>query len=897
MKKTITIVLLSIVCIFSSCNKDDELLNPIAIDGNSALSVGDSVNLLPTGETVHIAFTADSKWTLNGLKDVDWLTASVTSGKQGTTLVEIKASINYSGYSRSAKLQFVGDKIKKEFTVIQDIPVLNISSDSLFFDWNRCEESNASPVQLTIESNIHWKLSVDREASAHDITYFSQLDTIALGDTVLSILPQKYNLSKAEENTYLIIQPIAYDDKKNAIVVTSKIPSYRIKLHQNNLRFLLNDSLEIDTVVVGPLNDNDSLFVTVDAERLWNVEYPDWIKISIPEGIDTIRPTRLYIKADTVRQERVNQVGKVSITLKNFDVRREFWVCQKGYRFEIDNTSFGLENGDTTVHSAVLKSSGPWVVRNIPSWLTVHPSSGNGDAIISITASHNLEQNDVRSELQICSTLNPLLEKVNVTQKKFEFSISSSSLSLLADIPTLNTNKYSISLKTSGQWEVKNIPDWLYVNLSSGDKGTHTLLIGANSENKDLSSDRTANLVINSIPHSNAHKDLTILIPIKQRKFTFSLSKTDLGTIPAYKKQFGSYSVLVKCSSNWDVVSIPSWLSVTPSEGTGINDETLVFTPTKPNVSSTARDSIITIRSKLNEETKTITVRQDGFVFNLYSIPDDSIAEIGAPQLTLPLSCTAEAGWSISTPSWITTTSNSGEGNATIRLSVTNNLSFEPRQGTVSVNSSVPGVSPLQFSINQKAFKFDSTPVEQSYDAVQDASLDIDVLCSSPWTASADNGIRLNKTSGQGRTDGLTESITAILDSNLTHSYKTYQIRVTSSAIQSLQKVITLHRSAFEFTPANDSIINLLSYETTSRTVDVTCSSAWMVSSNQPWATISSPTGGSGHGTGAIHINIGENPTYEQRTAVITITTKTSSPETRTITIHQPAAPTPPGEE
>lgn len=419
MKKTIQIALLSIVCILSSCNKNDELLNPTAIDGNSALSIGDNVSVMPAGETVHLAFTADSKWTLTGLTNVAWLKSSVTFGGKGTTLIALTASINDTGMRRSATLKITGDNVYKEFKVTQDVPVFKVSTESIFFDWDKNAERNASPINLAIESNIRWLLSVDTDASAHDLAYYSLIDTITLGSHTLSILPQSYNFGKTEEISYLILQPVAYDENMSLKIVNNAIiPPYRIQLRQKNLRFLINDSLEIDPVIIGPLNDSKSTYVTIDAEHRWEVKSPNWVRISTPDGIDTIAPARIFIKADTVRQARTDTIGKVSVTLQDYGVSKEFWVCQRGYQLQVDTSSIAIEHGDTRPHTLLLNSSGQWEIRNSPSWLTVSPMNGTGNATISVSVVKDTELVELVDSFQICSTLNPLFETINVSYLK-----------------------------------------------------------------------------------------------------------------------------------------------------------------------------------------------------------------------------------------------------------------------------------------------------------------------------------------------------------------------------------------------------------------------------------------------------------------------------------------------
>ena len=125
---------------FASCQNKNDLTQSGIQDGNTVLSLEDQ-DISPTGGSFSVAFTANSSWQLSECPD--WLTVSRTSGQAGTTTVKMSARCNETRKKRVANLVFESydGSFATPIKVSQAYPYLDVSLDTLSFNWNDCRTS------------------------------------------------------------------------------------------------------------------------------------------------------------------------------------------------------------------------------------------------------------------------------------------------------------------------------------------------------------------------------------------------------------------------------------------------------------------------------------------------------------------------------------------------------------------------------------------------------------------------------------------------------------------------------------------------------------------------------------------------------------------------------------
>lgn len=977
-------IVIGIALFANACQSKDDLTQASIQDGNTVLSVDDR-DIISTGGSFSVAFTSNSSWQLKGCPE--WLEVNKSSGRSGTTTIKMSARCNETRQDRVANLIFEAQdgSFSTPMKVSQTYPYLNIDVDTLSFNWNDCRTEREgvvidnNPQKIKISSNVAWRIQeiAGTKADIVDFSHFTLSSEMGKDDYNLDIIPIKDNYYKEPYDVKLRLFPVVRDEDGNETEIpATAADSYILKLHQKNLRFLINDSADDAEVEFNELNDDTNINLIIDSEIKWSVtECPTWVVMSKKEGQDIVS---VNFRADGANPACERREGTIKLTT-GAGAYREINVAQKPYVFDLEASNINIGNDDTSEYKFYLTTTGTWEVKDIPSWLTVTPSkceettpvSGINIHEISISAKgQNLEFEDYSQILRVCSSMNSLSETVPVKQDKFVFNVDYSST--LADLPTMNTIKYPASIESSGKWEITGTPDWIEVSQSANEKGMYSLTIGAKQGNPDITKDRSATLTVVSVNHQDAGINVTRNIDIKQRKYIFEVTPTADVTIPAYKDNFNSFSTTVRCSADWTLSHYPSWIVPNTTSGDGTVDVTIVFNPTT-NIAKIGRGDVITVKSLYNNEEKNITINQDAFVFDNESKSFDVVV-MNTESFPVSFDLTAEAPWSLlsSYPSWLNPSKTYGTGSGSISFTPDPNPNLSERVGEATIHSAISGenkqitfvqekyvfdstseefsyteldktsneiaitssgpwtitdapswmnisskngnssdiitvypakntdltarnasfhiVSTLNnlskaITVNQRAFKFDSSPESYSYTTLEERTDAFNVLSSGKWTAkNIPAWLSLSKTSGSGSESGSTETVSVTSTKNLTESDREGTIQIVSDDNANHIKEVQVHQDKFDFRIDNTAFVYTTPLDVTAKTLGVICPAAWTIASNEPWVS-TSVSGGEGNGN--IIITPQQNLTTSDRSATLTVTSTLNS-LTRTLTLSQP---------
>ena len=875
---------LALGLLFSSCDKDGSTQTPLN-GGNTVISLEDT-EISCTGGSFTLAFTSDVAWTMNNCPD--WLKVSKKSGKRGTTVIEMSAAVNETRKDRVASLTFAAQdgSFSTPFKVSQTFPYLNVSTDTLSFNWNngRTERSeitvNTNTEKIAISSNIQWRIGEvnPTKAANVDFTNFALSAKEGENDYELEVIPIKDNFGKTPYDIQLRLYPVMDDGNGNIIEIpAAAADSYILKLHQKNLRFLINDSTDDSEIEFSEINDKTDINFSIDAEIPWRVsECPSWVILSKKEGSGVVSVNFLADGANPTKEVRS---GKIRL-LTDAGAYRDIAVSQKGYIFEIDNHSFDIENDDVTEKVISLTTTGSWEVKNVPDWLTVTPLSGFGEATIKVKANaQNFNFSDNTQSISINSTMNTLTEIVPIKQDKFIFDVTPASS--LADLPTMNTSKYNVNIVSSGKWEILNKPTWLDISMESASaKGTYNFTIGPNCGNPDISTDRTATLSVVSLNHKEVGLTETRTITVKQRKYTFEVSETSFGTLAAYSPS--SKKATVKCSADWELSSYPTWVTPSVTSGDGLTDATIIFL-VNDNLVKTSRSQDIIVKSLYNNETKAISIAQDAFVFDneakAYNVPVMNTAGY-----TVTFDLTKGAPWQISSgyDSWLKPSISSGFGSATVTFTPDPNPNLTQRTGTAVIYSSANSEGKT-ITFTQEKYVFDSTSESHTFTELETTKTPVTVICSGPWTISdAPSWITLSS-----KSSSTSANITFTPAKNTSLTARTATFNVVST-LNNLKKAITVSQDAFKFNSTQESF-SYTTLEERTDPVSILCSGKWTAQNVPTWVTMSA-TSGNGSEAGAtddITITSKQNLTESDRSATVKIVSTDNSAFVRNILLSQ----------
>ena len=903
----------SSVCL--SCKFDDSNLYPEQVGNGAALSVGDKQSLSPTGGSFTFTFTSPTDWVLSDCPS--WLTFSRTSGTSGSSTITVSAKLNDTRVDRSVIVSFRSSAYVVTMTVIQERPYLKINNNDFDFDWDSSRDYSASGLPLTIESNVDWAFVSPAVSSGNPtLAHFGISENVGKGNININVLPSVMNTDKEDYDMTVRLAAVTYDEQGRIQEIPSKaIDDFNIRFFQKHIKFLINETIEPIRDSISELGDT-SLVYHIDTEVPWKVQMssdgrtwqdglPTWItsnrKNSAAGAADLSLSWRNTNSVNTTNggvnpysENRFVHLRIIStdptMVSENKIVYRNIELVQRPYILTLDGrtgtSEVRLENDGATEKQVNIQSSGTWKIENVPSWMTVSSTTGVGNQTVVFKAKErNFTTSDLTSsDFRLVSLRNSMKCNVSAVQDRFKFDLEYPNV--LKAIPTRSTKSYSVSLESSGGWEISGRPDWLDISQSSSDsQGRFDILIGANSANPDESTDRSANIVFTSLIHKEAGKNLTRTINVRQRKYSFDLTQSSMATIPAYSEKYDC-RLFVVCSGDWKISSCPNWLVPDVKSGDGLSDVNIAFTPSY-NTSASSRAGKIEVTDNYKGTVKSISVSQDGFVFDSEGKTFSDIDVINNKSFTVDFNLTAEAPWKIESGygAWVVPDKVRGNGSSRITFTPQPNPNTSKRSTTVRIHSTVNNAY-KDIVFQQNEYVFDTKAESYSFTELSSDRKAIKVTSSGDWNVSnCPSWANLSMASGPG-----SGTVYLTVEKNVNKSERTSSFTIASVLNRNLTKTITISQDAYVFDTQSENF----SYDPINGKSDkfnVVSSGNWVVKDSPSWVGLSHSSGSGAEGgkSTTVTINPSNNLNEAGRSAVVKIVSADNSSLVKNINVSQSA--------
>lgn len=441
-----------------------------------------------------------------------------------------------------------------------------------------------------------------------------------------------------------------------------------------------------------------------------------------------------------------------------------------------------------------------------------------------------------------------------------------------------------IRFETSGPWEITNIPYWLEVSPTKGERGVWTITLGCVEQNLDLK-DKIASLNFRSTLNGGPSKPLSVT----QDKFLFDIIPDEtLSKIPTLSTLY--YDAQIVSSGKWSISSSQSWVKFSTTSGSKDRMIKIGSNSTNPNMDSD-RISKITLVSETHKEkgitlTKVIDVVQRRFMF---SIATDATSIPAYTEGKLKLEIVCSGPWELSSyPNWLVPDKKSGEFDSSVYFSVNTNTSKSTeRSGVIKVLSKYNGQSLDTPKLIQDKFVFDvSKKTISNLPPVGVAQQTVTLSCTNEvgWYIESSDWTNASVTSGKGNATLSFSPLNNPTTSNRTKSVS-IKNRVTSEVLN-----ITFSQNRFEFS-VTESSLGFTELDASTKTLHITCSSGWTIDSGgNNWIHFS-PSTGTGNAT--VSVTIDKNVGLSERTASITVYSNlqhgTSGELSKKVTIRQDA--------
>ena len=523
-----------------------------------------------------------------------------------------------------------------------------------------------------------------------------------------------------------------------------------------------------DVLEALPRKNTKTYPLQVDCSGPWEMtlEGGDWFEVShdAADGTDI-----LEVGANSVNplldQSRSVTLNFTSLVHRDHDVVYSIplEVTQKGYIFnmfkdgaegeapEYDNVPAYKKDG--IIYKVKLQCADSWSLR-CDSGVSVTNASGQPFTeeerdgtifpILYVHVETNLSKGSPKPKnIYVTSAFDGEEKAIQITQDAFVFDVDTK------NIPTDNiaynsrdTYTVDVASTAEAEWEVKKLDNsnWV-VHTPASYTGNKTDLKFEVTQNGNTGSARQAKFEVN-----NKISGESLPFTFTQEAYVWNVTASDPDPFNEINANNSASSFKVKCSDAWKITGVPDWLSVSPTEGAGLDEKTVTIKPDSDNLSlDIDRTATLVIDGSYAgvDHKKQIKVTQQRFVF-------DVTGDVGTINLPDNKS-TAKTIKIKSSDSWIAETDDSDvvtvspEKGAASRdkeqactLSIKTNYTDEPRDAEVTVQAENYSNFKKTVTINQPAYQFE---VDGSAQTIAPAGVEnqaVSVTCSGTWDVKSD---------------------------------------------------------------------------------------------------------------------------------------------------------------
>lgn len=490
--------------------------------------------------------------------------------------------------------------------------------------------------------------------------------------------------------------------------------------------------------------------------------------------------------------------------------------------------NFAAEGESVTV---ALTSNGDWTVDSYPEWLTVNPTSGKGDATLTLTASVNESEESRSGEMQV--TTKDHSASLTVTQEPREASFFHLSPTEIEADAT--GGSYEVMVTANCDWTINNTADWIHCEPTSG-HGNGIVTINIDPIETDVD-DREANIVFvdtenNSMSvHVMQHSPLNVFINLTPSILVFEYTG-------------GVGEVTVYSNSNWTVSCDASWVTLSATSGSG-NGNLEVTVTENPTMLETRMTNIRFVIE--TGEAATLFIKQEG-------APDPHFLEVTPTEFnfgkeggTAEITVSCDTDWEAQLQSdWASLSQLTGNGNGTITLTVAPNTLAAIRSVDFKI---VSGALSTDLFVHQEAGDELMTAFfepDTLYPAYTGGIKHVDLYSNCTWQLDASSWITLFTTSGNGDA-----SFDIVVDLNMNPEGRIGYVNARHDGewIGSLVIVQEGKPNIFE----TDVTEIEARPEGGEYTIQLTANQSWTLDCDSEWMTC---TPGSGPGNCAITVNV-----------------------------------------
>lgn len=530
--------------------------------------------------------------------------------------------------------------------------------------------------------------------------------------------------------------------------------------------------------------------------------------------------------------------------------------------FEADTQEVNAQ-GD--VLEIALKSNGEWTVATTAEWITVSPTSGNGDATLTLTASANTS-NDARTA-EIVATTKDNSATLTLTQQAPHYYL----------IVTPNVfncgsdgGEFTVEVSSNIDWKV-SVPNWITSSVAEGsNNATVTLTVAPLEGDIDI---RETDVIFGNpfgMVGEGTASDMVHVVQTMEPVLSIELTPNRLSFACGGETK----TVTVNTEDGWTASVEEDWVVLSQNEGQGETEvsvtlgENPVYTERQTSVLFTTNGGItamLMIQQEASPDPHFLEVSPLSFQYG---------KEGGEQSITIG----CDTDWEVVVEQeWLSVTPQTGTGNATLLMTATPNTLLEPRESQVFVKS---GNLYAEITVTQEAGDepliavFDPDTISVSYTgSIAHANL----TSNTSWILETVDWITLLNTSGEGDA-----TIDLIVDYNQNPEDRIGYVNAKHNG-QVIGRVVVVQEGRPNLLETDYTELEVRP-EGGEYTIHVTSNQSWTVNTDAAWIGF---TPDSGFGNGEFVVTVEPLPGVSPRMGHIKVRGSTGIEVVITVTQHQ----------
>ncbi|MFR9519956.1 MAG: BACON domain-containing carbohydrate-binding protein [Rikenellaceae bacterium] len=429
---------------------------------------------------------------------------------------------------------------------------------------------------------------------------------------------------------------------------------------------------------------------------------------------------------------------------------------------------------------------------------SVSPTSGDGNSTVVVTLTDR-DSAEGYFSLNFQTTDGEASAQFIVSVQATTVFVPSISLDSTIESVTASSGSFTIEVTSNTDWTVSESLDWVTVSPTSG-SGNDSVVI---TYTENVATSSRNGLITFTAGTANTTLALSQEAAAVAPTFSFSSESNEV------TDGAGSFTLNVISNTDWEITTYNTWLTVSPSSGSGNATVTVSYTA---NTTSASRSGSIFGYTDDQDAQASHAVSQAAAP---YLTLDSTSESVTASSGSLTIDVTSNTDWSVSESlDWVTVSPTSGSGNDSVTVSYQANSNVSGRSGVITFSR---GDTDVLFTLTQAAAEatlaiYPATKVISS----DSGSFIVDVTSNTDWTVNENlNWATVSPTSGSGNgsvtinyTENSSETTQRVGTITFAAGGKTASLAVTQTVAEPevVQPTLSISASSSQIQVGGDSI-------------------------------------------------------------------------------------------